>query len=399
MANAYVDVFEAATADASKAFKTDGTCDTAYVSNTYGITPCAIDVADPDTNTNGNYTDSLTVPASTTYWAWTGAQAATFDADTTQYSMGAVATSAAPTDLELTDNVPSHSTDGVKYGTTVTLTVQVVDTDGNAVAEAGDDIWIQSTYVKAGVFQGITTYKLTTDASGKATLSFTHSDPSTSAGDVDTETWSVAYSEPGLGLTSDTWGSPYVWMDAASVATETVASAYGADYSTGDSLVAQATVYDQYGVGMSGVSVDFSDTGTFVGATRNTNSSGVAVQPITDTNNEIDTVTADAGVGLLTDTVMLYFGVDGTTGAAIGSTDGTTQLTILSVDTTHSKIVADVGGVPNVYAYDSGDFFYTGATLDPTSFADFVDYLDTDTTYSQVYGYYNTSGISSFYVH
>jgi hypothetical protein len=389
MAGAYVDVFEAATADVADAFASDGTCDTAYVTNTYGITACAIDVADPDTNTDGNYTDTLTVPASTTYWAWSGAQAATFDADTTQYSMAAVATSAAPVAIELSDSLPTNAAPGlVKFGTTVTMTAQVVDVSGDPVADAGEEIWIQSQYLENAVNQGITTYKLTTDASGKATLSFTHSDPTTSAGDVDIEAWLVAYSD--LPVTDDTSAPAYTWMDADSVATTLIAGAYGLDYSTGDSLVAQATVYDQYGLGLAGETVTFTDSGgDFTTADRTTNSSGVAVQPITDTTNEIDTVhAADGG---LSDDVDLYFATDGTSGAIDNA--ALNPLPILSVDTTHSKIVGDMDGVPTVYTYDSGDFFYVGGS--PESFADFVDLLD-ENTYATVGGTYDTSGISTF---
>jgi hypothetical protein len=389
MAGAYVDVFEAATADVADAFASDGTCDTAYVTNTYGITACAIDVADPDTNADGNYTDTLTVPASTTYWAWSGAQAATFDADTTQYSMAAVATSAAPANWDITDNVSSHADPGlVKFGTTVTMTAQVVDASGDPVAEAGIDLWISSNEYVDAVFQGTTTYKLVSDASGTATLSFTHNDTDTSAtGNSAVEGWYVV-NDGGYVVLDDTHSAPtaplsYNWDDAASTATSLVASAYGLDYSTGDSLVAQATVYDQYGAGLSGETVTFTDTGgDFTTADRNTNSSGVAVQPITDSTNETDTVTAADGA--LSDTVALYFVADATSGP-IAATP------VDSIDTTHSKIVA--GGL--VYTYDAGDFFYVSGTA--YSFADFVDYLDgLSAPYPVLSGTYDTTGISAF---
>jgi hypothetical protein len=321
------------------------------------------------------------VPASTTYWAWSGAQAATFDADTTQVASGAVATSAAPTAIKLTDNVAKYAAAGlVKYGTTVTMTAQVVDAAGKAVAEAGDEIWIQSAYTAAGTFEGITTYKLTTDANGKATLSFTHADPSSSTSTVDTEAWSVAFFDyPVTNLTS---AATYTWDDAASAATTLVAGAYGLDYSTGNSLVAQATVYDQYGLGLGGETVTFTDSGSdFLTADRTTNSSGVAVQPITDTTDETDVVTATDAP--LSDTVDLFFVADATTGPIAAATP------IQSIDTAHSKIVA--GGL--VYTYDAGDFFYESGVA--TSFADFVDDLDT-VVFTTLTGTYDTTGISTF---
>jgi hypothetical protein len=144
-------------------------------------------------------------------------------------------------------------------------------------------------------------------------------------------------------------------------------------------------VYDQYGLGMSGVTVTFTDTGAgFTTADRTTNSSGVAVQPITDTTNETDTVTANAGAGPLTDTVDLFFVEDAADGAFGPSA-------IQSIDTTHSKIVA--GGY--VYTYDAGDFFYVGATATPI--ADFVDELKSLTApYPNLSGTYAAGSISTF---
>jgi len=401
VANALLDVFEAATKNASSAFKSDGTCDTGYVSLSFGATVCAIDVSDPDTNSYGNYEDTFAPTASTTWWAWTGASGATFDADTTAFATGAVSVSEAATDWEITDNVNKYAAFGdanstgllgwedgglVKFGTTVTLTAQLVDASGDPVALAGEDIWLGSSLSIDDVWQGDTVYHLVSDASGKATVSFTHSDPSSTADNATIEEWYVV-NDGGYGVTDDTnalFADDYVWEDDAAEPTTLVAGVSGLDYTTGTSLVAKATVYDQYGIGDSGVDVVFDDNNGFTSPDRYTNSSGVAQQTITETaGSGTYTIDVAADSGALTDSVDMFFATAASSGAIGG------PFAIQSADDVNSKIVAN----DMIYPYDSGDFFYVNGGA--TSYTDFVDDL---AYYTTLDGTYNSSGISTFYV-
>ncbi|MYI59265.1 MAG: S-layer homology domain-containing protein, partial [Acidimicrobiaceae bacterium] len=74
VANAAIDAFSIASRDAHRAFRSDGSCST-LVNDQSGSRPCEIDVLDPVTGPDGDFTIGLgpTDEPELTVWAWTGA--------------------------------------------------------------------------------------------------------------------------------------------------------------------------------------------------------------------------------------------------------------------------------------------------------------------------------------
>ena len=72
--NAAIDVFSIATPDAHRAFRSDGSC-SSLVNDESGSRSCEIDVLDPVTGPDGDFTIGLgpTDEQDLTVWAWTGA--------------------------------------------------------------------------------------------------------------------------------------------------------------------------------------------------------------------------------------------------------------------------------------------------------------------------------------
>ena len=70
---------------------------------------------------------------SVTIWAWTGDLGDRYDADDMTAPSVRVMVTKPGVKLRVTDDMPANAT-ALKFGDTVTFTVQVVDEDGNAVA-------------------------------------------------------------------------------------------------------------------------------------------------------------------------------------------------------------------------------------------------------------------------
>lgn len=387
VANALVDVFEAALADKATAVKADGTCDGTKVSATDGATECAIDVADPDTDASGNIKYELTgVSASTIWWAWTGSTGATFDLDTTAVASAEVAVTAGATDWKVTDNVSddaydhwssfNSSDDGtaVNFGKTVTLSFQLIDGDEKNVAKAGEKITIDVDRYVNGVYLGTVFTTLTTDATGLATISWTENDTNTAAWVSGSATDNVIeahwdYSGTTLGIVDETDNAhfSYLWDDDAAEANQTVVST-NVDYTTGTVISASSKTTDQYGTGFAGDTVDWSIDGVFV-QTRTTSSSGVTSQPVIGAAGaDGDDVLVAAAGDSDSDSKTVYFVVvetDNAVGAA---------LSIVAVDTANDAIVIDdgVGGFQWLH-YDANDQFTTTV---PTTLEAFETALD-----------------------
>lgn len=371
VANALVDVFEAALADKATAVKADGTCDTSKTSPTFGGTECAIDVADPDTDSSGNITTTASPTASTIWWAWTGSVGATFDADTTAEAAAEVVVNAAPSVIRITTSTPSNvdndagtpsatcCADYHKFGTTVTWTLQVVDVDDKPVALSGVAITLVfDRYVDTNQVAPITK-TATTDATGKAVITFVENDPSGTADNSIQIRDSFWTDSEGLGFdgpyaSDDTsMDSDLLWDDDASVAFD-LALSTNVDYTTGTAISASSKSTDQYGAPFAGDTVDWDIDGGFV-QTRVSNASGITTQIVTgaagaDGDDTLVEAFGDAASGSKT----VYFVVvesDGAVGAG---------LSIVAVDTANDAfVIADgVGGFQWLH-YDANDQFTT----------------------------------------
>ncbi len=397
VADALVDVFQAALADKANALKVDGTCDTTKVSLSDGATLCTIDVSDPDTNANGNidytFAGGGAIAADTVWWAWTGSNGATFDGDTTQFGTAEVDVTPGADEILITTSTPYNvnndcgtwgggnngpcSADYHKFGTTVTWTLQVVDVNDKPVALAGVTVTLVFDRYVDNV-QGADVVKTaTTDAAGVAIITFVESDPSAVAGnagdntiqlrdDFWTDSKSLGFDGPyATDAAMTSMDSDILWDDDAAAAFDTSLST-NVDYTTGTSITATARVTDQYGAGFGGHSVDWYAPG-FI-ATRVTNPSGYTSQAVTGVAGSGTSVLVEADsitVGAPTKTV--YFPaveVDSGTGAAFS---------IVAVDTANDTIVVDDGGVFRWLKYDANDQFTTTVA---TSMEEFEKQLD-----------------------
>ena len=206
--SASIDVFSYATASAAGAFKSDGTCQTtgrtavAAVAGTGGSVACVIEVDDDVTDPAGNVMIDVDTPARpTTYWVWTGAAGDSLDWDEANLSMddtalsdaasASVTTTKAPSSAKVTTSVSSDATDGntVRYGTTVTVTIQLVDSAGQPVASAGHAYqwWSAGQHAPnpdRRPLSGTRARTVTTDADGRVSFTLTQADPDTNK-DVD----------------------------------------------------------------------------------------------------------------------------------------------------------------------------------------------------------------------
>jgi len=309
----------------SVAFASTGVCSSA-VNGYSGSTACTIDNADNVTDSSGNFEVALNALAVTVaeagtvqYWVWTGASAALYVDGTTTASTTTVASSAGgdfvrwsisshPNALEssLTNQAATteDTTQGFQ-GSDITIQVQLQSAAGTSallnVAQAGCSIGVN---VASGAFGGASTTIsnsiITTDATGLATYTAAGTATVVAGADNDTgghqiitfsnsATANVAagcavitgFVTGAAGTDVDTRVS-IQWDDVPRAAEKSVTAATS-PYVTASGLTAGAnntvstTVYDQYGVGISGTSVGMvtSGTSTFT-VTRTTNTSGVA---------------------------------------------------------------------------------------------------------------------------
>ena len=196
VANAVIDAFHAATANADKAFRPDGTCAQRTGSSTpteAGTTKCTIDRLDPGTDSQGNLDLSPVTPAAkgSTVWVWTGETGDKVSATTELYE---VDISTGPTDTSgavRRASVKRDLDDGLtaRFGTTVTYAIQLeagLQDDGTAAAAAADaDKWVAvgpddggDTYRVTITFPAGTDIKtLEVDEDGQASFSLTTPNP------------------------------------------------------------------------------------------------------------------------------------------------------------------------------------------------------------------------------
>lgn len=382
--DALVDVFYTALKNKATALKTDGTCDTAVVNPQFGGTECTIELAEATaTNSKGNIDATLTEGADFTdsiiWWAWTGNAGATFDVDTTEVAAVEVTVSLAATDWLLTDNVSDDAYDhwssfnsaddgtAVKFGSTATITLQLVDSNEDPVAKSGEKVTITVNRYVNGSFAGTTVTQYSSDASGKVTVSWTESDTNTGTWVSGSATDNVveidwSYSGTGLGVIDDTDNAhqTYEFDDDPSEAYD-IFGDHDADYGlasdagTGATHTVRGTVVDQYGAGMAGQIVSFtSNDAAGIGATainRTTNSSGVATLSY---NRDL----ASAGIEAIT-VSNVDAGSDGMTHYwVLEAPDGYDNVgtAVVVADAVNDAIVF-IDGTPWVVYYDSNDQF------------------------------------------
>ena len=196
-----VDVFLHRTENRSGAFKADGTCQTSgrlRVQDAIALgAACVIEIDDNVTNPAGNVEIEVDAPSSpTTYWAWTGAVGDKLDWNKANLSMDntvvsdaasvSVSNVSVPTSAMVTTSVSSDA-DGsntVRYGDTVTVTIQLMNLAGEPVSIPGKTYqwWaegVNSPGSDRRPIPGTGTSTVTTGADGRATFTLTETDPDT----------------------------------------------------------------------------------------------------------------------------------------------------------------------------------------------------------------------------
>ena len=193
-----VDVFSHAVEDAWLAFKADGTCNVGSggVSSAGGGTgPCTLESADGVTGPAGNMVvDGQTIAEGTVFWAWTGQVGGQLDWDGGRgQPLGAAAASSVasvtvgtimPARAQVTLSLPEGSKEGhtARYGTRVTVTVQILDDQNNPTGASG----LSYTWSAVGEHEsdhsarpvdGIALRAITTDSNGRASFALAQADP------------------------------------------------------------------------------------------------------------------------------------------------------------------------------------------------------------------------------
>ena len=129
--NATIDAFSTASPDAHRAFRSDGSC-SSLVTDESGSTSCVIDVLDPVTGPDGDFTIGLgpTDEPELTVWAWTGALGDVIrSGDGRLVSIEVSTQGVEATGAKVSNSLPENATHA-RFGTTVTVTVQLVGVNG-----------------------------------------------------------------------------------------------------------------------------------------------------------------------------------------------------------------------------------------------------------------------------
>lgn len=223
-----VDIFSHTVKNAGRAFNTDGTCASSRVTAiAFGATACLIELSDEVIESDGNLTvDGIDISEATTFWVWTGDNGQKLDWDSDDLSRDnsdvsdaasvTVGTTAAATSASVSLSVSPDADGGntVRYGTTVTVTIQLLDARMQPIGIAGQSYqWSATgTHNPTGadrIIPGTGTRVITTDANGRASFTLTQSDPDAVPGPVpagvtgnaaanDITTWAYTIS-PGAG--------------------------------------------------------------------------------------------------------------------------------------------------------------------------------------------------------
>ena len=401
-----------------------------------GSVKCYMESSDHVTNQSGNIEiqmsglagDASVAESKTVqFWAWTGALAASYVDGTTTASTTTVTASYAGDLAHISTSHPyaSQRTEDfgpdtqicmdAKYGSDVTITVQLTHTLGAAayaVADAGVSVGVQSStglaYGGATAASDIQNSIIVTDAAGTATFTASmaeataldaNDDPrfqyvvfsnSAAANTAAGKTTIGDFTSSSLGMTAYTSDGDNAicikWDDEVRDET-TVVAAITSGYVTASGLAAGSnntvtgSLYDQYGVGIANAtlglqSVDGGHGGTTTASTfttsMTTNSAGTAtwgvnrVQALTDketfrvNDNEDNNASASTYWVVAPNTTVLDTGVatsatatfmTGTNVYGGLAADGQPEAAWVVADTANNKLVADIMTDENPHVY------------------------------------------------
>ena len=423
VANTPLDIFSAAANKVGEAFKEDGSCNTPRLTGVAGNADvCEIDALDVVTGLSGDYTTSVTVnvkAGGTTVWAWTGESGDEVeDGGEGLASINLTETSPVVAEFAKVTNDVARDVTRAAFGSTVTVTIQLVGDAASNRADAGpddggnsytvtilraNDTNIETDTAPAAVddagASSKTTQVLKVDASGKATFEITASDPdATDKNNPDGApsadpvvpnkidrtrvTYSVALTtgSRAVAADSDVSGSSatgtITFSDAMSVmagASVKPTTAFLTRPMSGSaSNVVTVTVVDQYGgpvrghlVRLSSEHLPAADRSSTFPVARRTDSSGSvrigytymgAGSTETLQVNTASDDTADATLTPITGATAPFYWAAPATGPDV------TSGAVLAVDLERNTIIVANADGPQLVLYDDNDQYAVGAS-------------------------------------
>lgn len=379
--NATIDAFSIASPDAHRAFRSDGSC-SSLVSDETGSRSCEIDVLDPVTGPDGDFTIGLgpTDKPEVTVWAWTGALGDVIrGGDDRLVSVEVSTEGVEATGAKVSNSLPENATHA-RFGTTVTVTVQLVGVNGLRAVPPEDGA--SYTIVKEA-FRKIdaqapslwqrSTEVVEVDSTGKIEFILEGDDPEPNdTGDTvpDEIQWRYTVTPSGDSPPLDepvnnvevvfTDADPVASTIALSTQVKYLRAARSSSQPAGNVVIANVT--DQYGRPFRGASVALESTlpGLFsYSGPVTTGSSGTARigYQHSGTGGSTETLTAslEGVTGGVTGTVDFLWAADPKFFGFEETTGGGTYV-VLAADPRRNEVVVDLG-TPAVVAYDGNDRF------------------------------------------
>ena len=383
VSNAAIDVFSIASPDAHRAFRSDGSC-SSLVNDESGSRSCEIDVLDPVTGPDGDFTIGLgpTDEQDVTVWAWTGALGDTVrSGDDRLVSVEVSTEGVEATGAKVSTNLPENATH-VRFGRTVTVTVQLVGVNGlravppedgasyTIIKEAFNSVDAPAT-TNSPLTQR-STEVVAVDDTGKIEFTLDGVDPDPNdTGDIVPDEILRRYTVTPVG-DSPQFDVPVenvevVFTDADPEAT-TIDLATQVKYlraarssSRPVNNVVIATVTDQYGQPFRGARVELQSSSPS-NSFATTGSSGTArigySHSGTTGSRETLTVSLPDVAGSPTATIDFLWAADPPFGFEVTTSGGTHP--VLAADPQRNEVVVDLAGgfgTPTVVAYDGNDRF------------------------------------------
>ena len=278
--DALVDVITTTKPD--EAFNDDGACVTKNLEAGDCTITTADEATDPDGNTDGVTVDLPDAAGTLTVKVWTGEVGDKFDKDDTEYAVIEIDAALPATAVKVTDNTKKNSKN-LKFGDTVTYTLQVVNADGDPVAEKDVEVTVTAVITDTtdgtgagannadvdmnSVLTGNQLRSTTstnsavhkTDAAGRIQVSYTQDDPDGNVKNRDEVTLTLTVAStpnPDISKANDqdtttpNDGIQVIWSDDDAVASTLTLSQRVMYHETNDDGVSNslmATLVDQYG--------------------------------------------------------------------------------------------------------------------------------------------------------
>ncbi len=423
VANAPVDVFSASAGQVDEAFSADGSCNMSRVSGVGNAKVCEIDALDAITGLNGDYDPGAISVAEggTTVFAWTGDSGDKVeDGGEGLAHVDLTETAPVTADAAKMTNDMGMGVIRAAFGSTVTVTIQLVGDEASGRADAGpaeggasytvtirsqrtssdasaDDL-TDTTAVTAAT--SVETKTVTVDASGKGTFEITAADPDpndaddpdTGSVDVVTVTYS-AVAVSGSPAISDELSSPGVASGAATIkfsdapgmartaSLKPAASYLVAPTSGSAANVVTVTVVDQYGKPVRGHLVQLSsnhstnppadaDLSEFPVARRTDSSGTVRIGYSYSGTGSIESLDANTSVKATDETITLtlipggeadfYWAKRASTADDVTALATAAPVRVAEADSNTLVIGGGPSAPPLIVSYDSSDQFAVG---------------------------------------